>query len=92
MLPKGAMCSVDVEELALPPPGTIPAKLVDICPLAAEYFSDVAGRMLREPSPAMDQELKGQKVFRDPSLRSRSSRLRLAESLVAVVIAAPGGL
>ncbi|CAK0879893.1 unnamed protein product, partial [Prorocentrum cordatum] len=81
MLPKGAMCSVDVEELALPPPGTIPAKLADICPLAAEYFSDVAGGMLREPSKAMDEELKGQMVYRDPSLRSRASRLRLAERL-----------
>ena len=38
MLPKGAMCSVDVDELALPAPGTAPVKLVDICPLAVEYF------------------------------------------------------
>ena len=40
MLPKGAMCSVDVDELALPAPGTAPVKLVDICPLAVDYFAD----------------------------------------------------
>ncbi|CAK0863826.1 unnamed protein product, partial [Prorocentrum cordatum] len=60
---------------------TIPAELVDICLLAAEYFSDVAGGVLREPSKAMDEELKGQNVYRDPSLRSRASRLRLAGRL-----------
>ncbi|CAK0898848.1 unnamed protein product, partial [Prorocentrum cordatum] len=52
---------------------------VDICPLATEDLSDGAGRMTRKPNPAMEGELKGQKVYRDPSFRSRTFLPILAE-------------
>ncbi|CAK0813776.1 unnamed protein product [Prorocentrum cordatum] len=58
---------------------TNPARTVDICPLATEDLSDGAGRMPRKPNPAMEEELKGQKVYRDPSFRSRTFLPLLAE-------------
>ncbi|CAK0896467.1 unnamed protein product, partial [Prorocentrum cordatum] len=57
---------------ARPPPETNPARTVDICPLATEDLSDGAGRMPRKPYPAMEEELKGPRVYRDSSFRSRT--------------------
>ncbi|CAK0877994.1 unnamed protein product [Prorocentrum cordatum] len=85
MLPKGAMCSVDAGELALPPPGAAPARIADICPLAAEYFSDVAGGMLREPSLAMDEELKGQKRLWGAGVLGTTDQLVEGVSLFGVI-------
>ncbi|CAK0790852.1 unnamed protein product, partial [Prorocentrum cordatum] len=79
MLPKGVVVSVDAGEYARPPPETNPARTVDPCPLATEDLSDGAGRMPRTPNPAMEEELKGQKVYRDPSFRSRTFLPILAE-------------
>ncbi|CAK0838668.1 unnamed protein product [Prorocentrum cordatum] len=81
VLPKGAMCSVDVDELALPAPGTVPVKLVDICLLAVESFSDVEGRVPRRADSVMVRELESQVVHRDPALKPRGARLRLAGRL-----------
>eukprot|EP00972_Heterocapsa_arctica_P012117 1777789-Heterocapsa_arctica.AAC.1 len=68
MLPKGAVCLIDVEDVSLPPPGTIVVPLVEVCPEAAHYF-----RTMREtmsvPERRLDYEaLKNQKVYADPGL------------------------
>ncbi|CAK0891788.1 unnamed protein product, partial [Prorocentrum cordatum] len=80
-LPKGALCSVDVDELALPAPGAAPFKLIVICPLAVEYFSDMESRMQRQPDSVMMREFESQVVYRDPALKSRGARLRSAGRL-----------
>ncbi|CAK0835831.1 unnamed protein product [Prorocentrum cordatum] len=81
VLPKSAICSIGVDELALPAPGAVPVKLIDICPLAVEYFSDTEGRVLRRPGSVLMRELESQVVYRGPALKSRGARLRLAERL-----------
>eukprot|EP00959_Pyramimonas_sp_CCMP1952_P240214 5019671-Pyramimonas_sp.AAC.1 len=75
------MCSVDVDEPALPAPGAAPVKLVDICPLAVEYFSDMEGHVPVRPDTVMMRGLESQVVYRDPALKSRGPRLRLVERL-----------
>ncbi|CAK0861591.1 unnamed protein product, partial [Prorocentrum cordatum] len=69
---EGVVVSVDAGESARPPPETNPARTVDICPLVTEDLSDGTGRMPRKPYPAMEEELKGPRVHRDSSFRSRT--------------------
>ncbi|CAK0827392.1 unnamed protein product [Prorocentrum cordatum] len=69
---EGVVVSVDAGESARPPPETNPARTVDICPLATEDLPDGTGRMPRKPNPAMEEESKGPKVYRDSSFRSRT--------------------
>ena len=81
LLPKGAICEIDVEEISLPEPGTIMAPLVDICPDAAYYFKTMDDTMLIAPARLDRAALKTQKVYRDPALQDLQPRLRLCERL-----------
>ena len=81
LLPKGAVCEIDVEEISLPEPGTIMVPLVDICPEAAYYFKTMDDTMLIAPAHLDRAALKAQKVYRDPALQDLQPRLRLCERL-----------
>ena len=46
-LPKGSLCTLDVEEIALPPTtSTELVELVEVCPEAAAYFDQMTTLML----------------------------------------------
>ena len=64
--------SVDVGELACPPPGTDHTETVDLCGLAAVGFPVIAGGAPRGPSPVLDEGPTDRKVGRD--LRLSASR------------------
>ena len=80
-LPKGSLCDVDVEELALPEPGTKTVDLVDISPEAKEYFSAMEGRMLVQSDAFDKTSYDAQRVYQDAGLKPKKIMLRLAERL-----------
>ncbi|CAE8709859.1 unnamed protein product [Polarella glacialis] len=80
MLPKGSMCDVDVEELALSPPGTQVVEITEVCPDARTYFAKMEERMLftEEELSIRDKEIK---TYTDPALKVKSKVMRLAQRL-----------
>ena len=80
-MPKGSLCDVDVEELALPEPGTKTVDLVDISPEAKEYFSAMEGRMLVQSDAFDKTSYDAQRVYQDAGLKPKKIMLRLAERL-----------
>ena len=80
-LPKGALCDVDVDELALPPPGSSTVALVSVSPEAKAYFDEMTSRMLRGADDFDSRAHASQRVYQDASLRSKAARLHLARRL-----------
>ena len=82
-LNKGAVCPINVEQLSLPPPGTIPVELASVSPTAAAYLENFSRTMLRR-SDAVDWEaLEQQKVFTDEVLKRKKDLVRLCERMLA---------
>ena len=49
IFPKGAICSINVEELSLPPAGSGLIHITDVCLEASAYLEQFEKRMLRPP-------------------------------------------
>ena len=80
-LPKGAMTTVDVDEVSFPPPGTKTIPAIDISEEVRHYFHHMTTRMLVDET-ALDLDRIGQqRVYEDPSLRNLKTRMRLAERM-----------
>ena len=75
-LPRGAMCDFDVEELALPPTDCVPVEILEVNPLAREYFTHYTNRMLHNDKSMDWNAHHRQKSFQAPELEHAETRLR----------------
>ena len=74
---KGALCPLVVEEVDLPPVGTVPIPCGQFCPRAKELFSNIERVMLEDPEMAACRA-RDMPTHSDPALKDRRTRVRLA--------------
>ena len=71
LLPKGAICPIDVEEIALPLPGATSTPLIDVCPEARDFFEKMSARMLLSGDQVDHAAVKAQRTTWTPSSAPR---------------------
>ena len=74
---KGALCPLVVEEVNLPPVGTVPIPCGQFCPRAKGLFSNVKFVMLADPE-VVACRARDMSTHLDPALKDRRTRVRLA--------------